>query len=163
MGQAEKDHVVSEDLERILPGLRDAGYEVTSQAQPDYNCVAWAAGDDVRWWEPDKPGFYYWPEDVPQEYTPEAYAEAFRRLGYEKCQDARPQKGWEKVAIFATEDGLPAHAARQLPDGRWASKLGKREDIVHSALEHVSGQFYGRPVIVLRRRRQKAGFGEETP
>jgi len=161
VGPTKGDTVVKEHLEQIFPGLRGAPYEITSPAQPDYNCVAWAAGDDSRWWEPGE--FQYWPEGVSREYTTEAYAEAFKHLGFEECGDARLEEGWEKVAIFATEDGLPAHAPRQLADGRWTSKLGKLQDIVHTALEQVSGQDYGSPIIILRRRRRKPALEEGTP
>lgn len=155
--------MVNEHLERLFPALRGVLYEVTSPAQPDYNCIAWAAGDASRWWEPDQSQFFHWPNGVLREYTPQAYAEAFRQLGFEECPDARLEEGWAKVAIFATEDGLPAHVARQLADGTWTSKLGKLEDIKHPALEHVSGQHYGRPIIILRRRRQRAAPEEANP
>jgi hypothetical protein len=42
------------------------------------------------------------------------------------------------------------HAARQLPGGRWTSKLGNREDIEHD-LNAVSGEAYGTVVMVLKR------------
>ncbi len=146
------------DLERLFPGLLGALYAVTSPAQADYNCIAWAAGDDSRWWEPDPLGLYFWPEAVPRQYTLQAYAEAFRRIGFELCENAAFEAGWERVAIFADADGRPTHAVRQLPDGTWTSKLGQREDIQHPEIEHVSGTAYGRPVRFLRRRR--AGFAD---
>lgn len=163
MGETEEDHLVSEPLERIFPGLRDAPYEITSPAQPDYNCVAWAAGNDSHWWWPDAAGQYYWPENAPRREAMETFVQAFQELGFEVCEGPSLEPGWEKVAIYARDDGVPRHAARQLPDGRWTSKLGALEDIVHPGLEHVSGEAYGRPIIILRRRRQKLGSEEETP
>lgn len=162
MGQAEGDRLVSEHLERIFPGLHDAPYEITSPAQPDYNCVAWAAGNDSHWWWPDATGQYYWPEKVPRREAMDSFIQAFQRLGFEVCEDESLERGWEKVAIYAREDGVPTHMARQLPDGRWTSKLGRLEDIVHPGLEHVGGEAYGRPIIILRRRRQKLSSEEET-
>lgn len=141
-------------LERLFPRLRGVPYEITSPAQPDYNCIAWAAEDDSRWWEPDAFGLYYWPESVPRLYTLEAYAGAFRLFGFEDCENPAVEEGWAKVAIFATQDGLPTHAARQLPDGTWTSKLGRLEDIKHPDLDHVSGADYGNPVLILRRRKR---------
>ena len=140
-------------LERLFPALRGVSYEITSPAQPDYNCIAWAAGDTSRWWEPDESPFSYWPERVSREYTLEAYAEAFRRFGFEDCGSPDLEAGWEKVALFSRDDRVPSHAARQLPDGTWTSKLGKLEDIKHADLDHVSGEHYGGPVLILRRRR----------
>jgi hypothetical protein len=140
------------NLELRFPNLNGTGYEVTSPAQRGYNCIAWAAGDDSRWWEPDSFGQYYWPEDLPREYTVAMYAEAFRRLGFEVCNDATFEVGNEKVAIFADLNGNPTHAARQLDDRTWTSKLGQLEDIKHQELGHVSGSIYGHPVLILRRR-----------
>ena len=141
------------NLELLFPKLNDTGYEVTSPAQRGYNCIAWAAGDDSRWWEPDSFGQYYWPKGLPRMYAVATYAEAFRSLGFEACNDATYEVGNEKVAIFADLDGNPTHAARQLDDGTWTSKLGQLEDIKHVELDHVSGRAYGNPVLILRRRR----------
>jgi hypothetical protein len=43
------------------------------------------------------------------------------------------------------------HAARQLPTGRWTSKLGKAVDIEHDTPEGVTGPVYGAVVKFLRR------------
>jgi len=139
------------NLEDLFPRLRGTAYKITSPAQPDYNCIAWAAGDHSRWWEPDSLGQYYWPEEVSRRYTVEAYAKAFQKLGFEVCQDAAFEVEVEKVAIFAGQDGSPTHAARQLEDGTWTSKLGQLEDIKHLELDHVGE--YGNPVLFLKRPR----------
>jgi hypothetical protein len=137
----------SPELERYFPGLANSAYEVTSPPTDDYNCIAWAAGDDTRWWEPDPLDVYYWLASSPREYTVDAYVRAYEDAGYRRVQQASP--GDERVAIFV-KDGIPQHAARELPSGRWTSKCGELEDITHeiSALE---GAFYGTAVIVLRR------------
>ena len=140
------------ELEQWFPRLRGTKYRITSPAQPDYNCIAWAAGDASRWWEPDEFGLYYWPEAIPRRYTLDAFAQAFRMLGFEVCDNSVVEARWEKVAIFAGADGRPTHVARQLPDGTWTSKLGKLEDIKHPDIQDVSGEHYGEPVMILRRR-----------
>ena len=152
--------MVSHRLERIFPQLAGTSYEITSPAEPDYNCIAWAAGDDSRWWWPDRVGLYYWPEGAPRRETMDAFVEAFRRLGFEVCEDSSLEPGWEKIALYAKEDGVPTHAARQLPDGRWTSKLGKLEDIVHPNLRDVSGEAYGKPWVILRRPTSDLHSGE---
>ncbi len=63
----------------------------------------------------------------------------------------RPEPGIEKVAIFADESGCPKHMARQLPSGKWTSKLGHDEDIEHSDLAVLEGGDYGRVVSILAR------------
>lgn len=60
------------------------------------------------------------------------------------------EPGFEKVAVFAISEDIPAHVARQLPNGRWTSKLGQLEDIEHE-LHALEGAEYGRVVQVLRR------------
>lgn len=144
--------MLSRDLERLFPLLAGASYEITSPAQPDYNCIAWAAGDDSRWWWPDEFYQYYWPDIAPRRPTLDAFVQAFLTLGFEVCDDPGLESGWEKVAIYAKDDGSPTHAARQLANGTWTSKLGNLEDINHPGLDHVSGRDYGRPVLFLRRR-----------
>ena len=106
-----------------------AEYLITSPETPDYNCVAWAAEDTVRWWEPDPMGDYYWPEAVPRGYTLESYVLAYKALGYETCTDTKLEEGYKKIAIYIRNDGRPTHAARQLINGNWTSKLGKCFDV----------------------------------
>ena len=50
----------------------------------------------------------------------------------------------------ATSDGEPTHAARQLPNGKWTSKLGRWEDIEHD-LEGLTGEMYGSVQQILKR------------
>jgi hypothetical protein len=140
-------------LEERFPGLRDTPYRVTSPATRDYNCIAWAAGDTSHWWWPDvdpDDDAVFWPPGVPAEETLAAFVAAFATLGYAPCPGEEYEPGFEKVALFA-RDGIPTHAARQLPDGRWTSKLGMSEDIEHD-LHAISGELYGTVLLVLRRR-----------
>jgi hypothetical protein len=143
-----------ERLERIFPALRGKTYLVSSPPTRDYNCIAWAAGDTVRWWWPDQFSTSddpYWPPGVPREETVEAFRQLFATLGYEVCNDDRLEEGYEKVAIFAYT-GVPKHAARQLPSGRWTSKLGQMEDIEHD-LHDLTGMVYGSFALVMKRPR----------
>ena len=153
MGKEEGDSLVDQYLEGLFPRLRGVHYEITSPAQADYNCIAWAAGDDSRWWWPDEFYQYYWPDDAPRNSTLEAFIQAFRILGFEVCEGPALEADYEKVAIYASTDGAPTHAARQLPDGTWTSKLGQLQDIKHPELNHVSGTGYGRPILIMRRPR----------
>lgn len=140
-----------------LPNLSPDNHRVTSPRTDRYNCIAWAAGDDGNWWWPVGNVKWRWPPGVPREETVAAFVAAFATLGYAPCRDGAPEAGYEKVALFARNDGngvpVPTHAARQLPDGRWTSKLGKMEDIDHDTVAGVSGPAYGEPVRFLRRAR----------
>jgi hypothetical protein len=136
-------------LEQLFPDLLGAGYSVTSPATADYNCIAWAAGVTDEWWWPDPMGINAWPVSAHREESVAAFIEAFQTLGYLPCPDDSLEPGFEKVALYALA-GVPKHAARQLPGGRWTSKLGPLEDIEH-ALDGLVGAWYGTVVQFLRR------------
>jgi hypothetical protein len=137
-------------LETVFPGLAGTVYQITSPIDRHYNCIAWAAGESHRWWWPVPYGRYYWPPGVLSSETLEAFSEAFRLLGYEDCDLEILEAGFEKIALFAYPDGFPTHAARQLPTGRWTSKLGELEDIEHD-LHALAGIQYGNVAKVMKR------------
>jgi len=56
---------------------------------------------------------------------------AFETLGYQLCKDGSLEKDVQKIAIFHLNN-VPKHAAKQLPDGMWSSKLGNSFDISHT-------------------------------
>jgi hypothetical protein len=138
----------------LFPRLGEHGFTVTSPQDNRYNCIAWAAGDDTRWWWPGviaQPiGGYYWPTRNLREAV-DNFESAFATLGYMRCETKDYEPGYEKVAIYVGADGSPTHAARQTRDGRWVSKLGKLEDICHSDIEGVCGERYGQVRVILRR------------
>jgi hypothetical protein len=141
--------MVEPSLEDVFPGLRGKSYQVRSPKDSRYNCVAFAAGDDHTWWWPDAAGDDTWPAAVPRAETVEAFRDAFATFGYVVCDDDSPEIGYEKIALFALA-GLPKHASRQIPGGRWVSKLGLSEDIEH-ALHDLAGTVYGSVVLVMKR------------
>jgi len=139
-------------IEALFPALLDAGFRITSPATSDYNCIAWAAGNMARWWWPgDDPddAAVFWPPGVAARETVDAFTAAFATIGYVVCAGEGLESGFEKIALFA-KVGIPTHTARQLPSGRWTSKLGRREDIEHD-LHAISGTLYGTVVLLLRR------------
>lgn len=142
---------VGERIERAFPGLHGKAWQCTSGATSSYNCLAWAAGDTAHWWWPgDSAEDYYWPAGIERAETLATFVAAYALLGYAPCSSMEPEPGYEKVALFAAPDGFPTHASRQLPSGRWTSKLGEGEDIEHD-LEDVGGAIYGSVVQLLRR------------
>ena len=143
-------------LESLFPRLGTTLYRVTSLKTGDYNCIAWAAGDMSEWWWPlsdpvDQQPF--WPAGLVREVTLPAFVAAFATLGYSPCDSDALDPDAEKVAIFADDGGKPTHAARQLANGRWTSKLGRAEDIEHE-LHALEGDLYGTVVLVLKRPRR---------
>lgn len=138
------------DLYQTFPGLLYSEHRITSLRDVRYNCIAWAAGDSRRWWEPDPKRKYFWPRQAPREYSLGAYTKAYESIGYRVCQSADLEPGIEKVALFAESNGFPTHAARQLPDGKWTSKCGILEDIEH-LLMVLEGTTYGKVAVILAR------------
>lgn len=130
--------------------LNATNHTVTSLESSDYNCAAWAARDDqVRWWPDSRLAEYYWPTPR-RDGSLDAVVEGFESLGFVLCPSPELETGYEKLAIFANDDG-PTHVARQLNTGRWTSKLGDWEDIEHSTLANVECDGYGRAVRFMRR------------
>jgi hypothetical protein len=133
-----------------FPNLAQTSYAVTSPETVVYNCVAFAAGEDHRQWWPDSMNVAYWPNNVSRSETVDSFLSAFRTIGYSPCESAVPDATFEKIAIFVRDDGRPTHVARQLQDGKWASKLGRQEDIQHE-LNSLDSQRYGAAKYFMRR------------
>lgn len=139
--------------EGLFPRLRGTAWRPTSPAARSYNCIGWAAGDDRKWWWPGAERLHptgHWPEGVRESLSVQTFEEAYGTKGYEVCDSWEAEAGYEKVAIYA-EGGEVRHAARQLDDGSWTSKLGRFLDIVHVSAGDIGGDEYGEPVAVLRR------------
>jgi hypothetical protein len=138
----------------LFPRLSTFGYRAVSAEDTRYNCIAWAAQDVRRWWWPDvaavQAGVCHWPTDAAVAETLDAFIQAFQTLGYQPCEEKEPEPGHEKVAIYMNSSGKPTHAARQLTNGRWTSKLGIAEDIEHS-LDGLEGELYGTVAQILKR------------
>lgn len=125
-------------LEQDFPRLAASGYKITGPATKEYNCIAWANGDRTRWWEPC-PG-YYWPPGFSPDYSVDTLASIFATLHrYGPCDEPHHEPGIEKVAIYGIDRKIWEHAARQLPDGRWTSKIGRNVEIEHNTVEALYG------------------------
>jgi hypothetical protein len=148
---------VKEDIDRHYPKLADAGYEITSEATPVHNCIAWAAGDTSRWWECGEEGpideaGVYWPEGARFGFGLDALISAYEVMGFELCPECgpEPEAGYDHVALYA-ENGEWRHAAKRLKDGRWSSKLGDLQDVSHDSPGDVCGEFNGEIAGFMRR------------
>lgn len=149
-GKTENDDLI----ERSFPRLTQNGFALTSEQTPDYNCVAWAAGEKNRWWWPDALGVSYWPPGVTRSEDLFAFITAFEQLDYQPCKSGDREEGCEKIAVYvAPSSGVPIHLARQLENGRWTSKIGCIEDIEHD-LEDLCGEQYGHIGAFMKRKRE---------
>jgi hypothetical protein len=143
--------------QRDFPHLNTGNCRITSPATNAYNCLAWAAGNDKQWWDPN--GLYYWPKGVPREVSLDAVLQVYERLGFTICTGGELETGFDKIAVFVKEIGprkIPTHAARQLESGDWTSKLGSFEDMSHKPVDAVRGPCYGEVKLFMSRPRQTA-------
>ena len=133
-------------IDEEFPGI---DYRITSEQDNHYNCIAWAAGYNDDWWSHDED--YRWiGERGP---CIQNLVTLFNALGYAECDCDLLEAGYGKVALYAKE-GNWTHAARQLENGRWTSKLGIYEDIEHAAPQDLCGDLYGQVHCVMRRQRE---------
>lgn len=148
-------------LETAFPDLLSTGYEITSSTTEfgihprPYNCIAWAADDNTHWWDEGiGSSDLYWPP-VRRDGRLEALIAAFEWIGYRLCANGDAERGYDKVALYATvnPDGSYkwTHAAKRLPDGRWTSKCGYLQDVAHNELRGVDCWRYGTTVRFMRR------------
>ena len=140
-----------ESIEDIFPNLAAQGYTQTIAPTDEYNCIAHAADDDGRWWDPSES--YYWPSQANRDFTVDALMSAYATLGYSRCNDGSIENGFEKIAIYADADEY-MHAAKQLENGKWSSKLGQLEDIEHETLLALEGESYGSVAVYMKRHRR---------
>jgi hypothetical protein len=124
----------------IFPKLLGTSETITSEIDGNYNCVSWAIKDKSRWWEPfgiiipsSRPP-YYWHDDLPINKNPQTIISFFAKYGFCLTENSEFEEHFEKIAIYIHE-GKYSHVARQLPNGRWTSKLGGLEDIEHDLTE----------------------------
>jgi hypothetical protein len=93
---------------------------------------------------------YFWPVGIPDIDHIDSFIELFKSIGYVVCVDGLLEDSFEKICLYE-KDWLPKHAARQLPNGSWASKLGPMHDVEHS--EHaLDGGDYGQISVYMKRR-----------
>ena len=132
-------------------------HKITSEVSAKYNCIAWAAGiDNQQIWPDGTEGIedesaIVWPAGIRNDETVESFIEYFVSLGYVLCDGPDFGEGFLKVALFVKE-GCPKHACRQLPSGKWTSKMGTDGvDIELDDLDLIAGTRYGSPSIFLKR------------
>jgi hypothetical protein len=128
-------------LDKDFPKIGDVGAKKTSEPTDQYNCIAWAFGDNSRWWWPMKRR--YWPVPIIGKSPMEAFMELFDKNGWIVTSDRGLEPGQSKIALFVhPKDGQPKHAARLMDSGLWTSKLGSDIDLSHE-LEELEGPAYG--------------------
>ena len=127
-------------INRRFP-LAAGRYVHTSQRSKKYNCIAWAAGESHISYAPQ--AGYKWPSNSKTNHI-ESLISVFAGLGFRQCEHSPSlEPGFRKVALYAKRT-IFTHAVRQLPNGRWASKMGiNGEDIDVDSPECLCNETYG--------------------
>ena len=82
---------LSPKREATFPNLKSEGYEVTSDEDDDYNCIAHAVDrKDARWWPAIGIDGVYWPNEAPLAETVEAFMAAYATERYAPCDNGDP-------------------------------------------------------------------------
>ena len=131
-----------------FPELASEDFEIVEEPSNRYNCIAYAAGDTSDWWWPD--GINYWPPWATLTERIESLIEAFTGLGYQQCDGSNVEGGYQKVALYEGQ-GEMKHAAAQMPNGAWRSKMGQGPVIEHRSPESLAGGPYGEVHCFMRR------------
>ena len=137
------------DFPALLGGV---GYRDTSEETIVYNCLAWALGINWTRYDPEpKCAGYYWFPGLPRKWDVPTIRLLFEKHGYVIADNYDLEAGFEKVVFFTDDAGIPQHFARQLPSGKWTSKMGDLNDIEHDSLNSIANSIYGSPGLVLKR------------
>ena len=143
--------MMNEFKHKNFPNSLTEPFIITSPQTTSYNCIAWACEDDSKWYWPDRTNFYYWPPDLPRDETLSSFIRLFQLFNYERCSNGEFEEGFTKIAIYTDIHKKPTHAARQLENGWWTSKLGQSIDICHS-IHSMSDGFYGNVEVFMKRK-----------
>ncbi len=133
-----------------FPNTFNEPFIVTSPQTSSYNCIAWAFDDNTKWYWPDPDDMYFWPNNIPRTVEITSFIELYKLIGYEICNSSLLENGFEKVALFLDNFDSPTHAAKQLSNGYWTSKLGCEYDIQHS-INSMNNSVYGNAKIFMSR------------
>jgi hypothetical protein len=133
------------EIERHFPNLSLDNFKFTSLQTDEYNCVAWVIDKDDDWIQ-----FYY--DNGNNDVRVSRYIEYFNSLGFTISNNPNLQEGVIKIAVYSDDSNEFKHVARQLPNGKWTSKLGDWEDIEHETAEVLLGKSYGSRLTIMERK-----------
>jgi hypothetical protein len=156
--EPEKEIADSVEIKRTLdmckrdfPHLNEKNTKVIGKHTHNYNCFAFAMGDKKHWWGT---GGGYWPAKE-DSLSIKGFDEILHDVANgEQTSDWKTvEPGYVKIAVM-TDDGKDVgeveHAVRQLPSGKWASKMGSFGIIENDDLHEIEGGSYGKVARVYK-------------
>jgi hypothetical protein len=161
MGDGSRLHrlrMAKSDVERDFPALAGTEYDLSDE-DFNYNCLAFALGDQSNWWEPPKGLGQYWPPGFSEDVTVPTVELIIKTHGFTVETEIRSTPGTDAIAIFA-EGNEWTHFAK-FSNGSWSSKLGDGHDVIGVSPEHLEGPLYGKIIKVLCRPRLDASMNEQ--
>ena len=137
-----------------FPALgKGPNFRITSDSTPAYNCIGWALGMNDVWvglYHPTNYAWTWWPESVPCNENRDSLISLFEYFGFSKCADSTIEADYDKVALYADEEGW-THAARVIGDNIFHSKIGTAWDIHHSGGNTFDNTEYGSIYAYMKR------------
>lgn len=140
------------DIKMYWPSLNDEDFEFKSHFNPFYNCLAWAINVNTIFvtmnYFQKKHGL-----DINNlDHSVNGYAKILEEFyNYLSCENGEYEKGFEKILLYGDNNNLWTHAARQIKEEMWVSKLGSCENIEHKNIECLNGNTYGEPKIFMKK------------
>jgi hypothetical protein len=145
----ERDKLTTQDQRDSFPRLNEE-YEVLAPASASYNCIGWSLGTTSSWVWPTEGGQPVYLHHFDSLYASHGFRRV-ARLSFKRVP------GMEKIVLYGVRrsdgSGQPTHAAVQMSDGSWSSKLGSLPLIRHLHPNDVAGPSYGAPWVMYVRRR----------
>lgn len=147
--------LVRANIELLFPGLRNTSWAVKSRRTKGYNCIAWAAREKNRRWDIVPLKGCYWPKAVKRKAGIAYLVAAYAAHGFEACPKQEGcifDHAYDKIVLYE-RNAEWTHAARLLEGGKWTSKLGNIQDIIHPTPESLICTTYGEPMVYMKRKR----------
>lgn len=120
----------------LFPGLQtDPHFDVISEWNQNYNCIAWAMRLTDRWVDVTETAGHWWPiyiTGTKYDISPQALIDAFSAMKFMPCSSGSVEKKYDKVALYMNPYyGNWTHAARLTDASACNSKIGKTWGIFH--------------------------------
>jgi len=70
-----------------FPNSVQEPFLMTSPQDIRYNCIAWAFGDNEKFYWPSDLPEYFWPENIEKEESIAAFIALYESIAYASCED----------------------------------------------------------------------------